>query len=143
MAFCDLARVLRIDRKEVSLGGTLFLAFASRGNGGSGPATYDPKYHVINFTREGGAGSLAHEWAHALDYYIGKCCRPEMKGMEVPISGCLGTKDIPPSVEALLWEISSKREKLTPKEQHRMMEENRKEEIRRDVVQGDTWAGHS
>ena len=75
LAFCDLARVLGIDKKEVSLGGTLSLAFASRGNGGSGPATYDPKHHVINFTKEGGAGSLAHEWAHALDYYIGKSCR--------------------------------------------------------------------
>lgn len=132
LALCDLARVLEIDRKDVSLGGTLSLAFASRGNGGSGPATYDPKYHVINFTKEGGAGSLAHEWAHALDYYIGKSCGLGVNEFEVPVSGGLGLKGVPPSVKTLLWEMSSKREKLTPEEQHQIMEENHEMEIRRD-----------
>jgi len=132
LALCDLVRVLGIDRKDVSLGGTLSLAFASRGNGGSGPATYDPKHHVINFTKEGGAGSLAHEWAHALDYYMGKSCGLGANGYEVPISGCLGIKGVPPSVKALLWEMSSKREKLTPEEQRRIMEENHEKEIRRE-----------
>ena len=132
LAFCDLARILGIDKKEVSLGGTLSLAFASRGNGGSGPATYDPKHHVINFTREGGAGSLAHEWAHALDYYIGKSCRLGATGTEVPVSGCPGLKGVPTSVTALLRGMSSKREKLTPEEQLKVMKENHDSEVRRE-----------
>jgi hypothetical protein len=53
VAFCDLARVLKMDKKDISFGGTLSLTFGSRGTGGNGPATYDPKYHVISFTREG------------------------------------------------------------------------------------------
>lgn len=132
LALCDLARILGMDKKDVSLGGTLSLAFASRGNGGSGPATYDPKYHVINFTREGGAGSLAHEWAHALDYYIGQSCRLGATGTEVPVSGCLGLKGVPPSVKALLRGMSSKRENLTPEEQLRVMKENHNKEVRRE-----------
>lgn len=132
LAFCDLARVLGIDKKEVSLGGTLSLAFASRGNGGSGPATYDPKHHVINFTREGGAGSLAREWAHALDYYIGQSCGLGAASDEVPVSGCLGLKGVPPSVKALLWGMSSKREKITPEEQLRIMKESYEGEVRKE-----------
>ena len=132
LGLCDLARVLGIDKKEVSLGGTLSLAFSSRGNGGSGPATYDPKHHVINFTREGGAGSLAREWAHALDYYIGKSCRLGATGTEVPVSGCPGLKEVPTSVTALLRGMSSKREKLTPEEQLKVMKENHDSEVRRE-----------
>ena len=132
LALCDLARVLGIDKKEVSLGGTLSLAFASRGNGGNGPATYDPKHHVINFTREGGAGSLAREWAHALDYYIGKSCRLGVTGTEVPVSGCPGLKGVPTSVTALLRGLSSKRERLTPEEQLKVMKENHDSEVRRE-----------
>ena len=121
---------LGIDKKEVSLGGTLSLAFASRGNGGNGPATYDPKHHVINFTREGGAGSLAREWAHALDYYIGKSCRLGVTGTEVPVSGCPGLKGVPTSVTALLRGLSSKRERLTPEEQLKVMKENHDSEVK-------------
>lgn len=75
LALCDLARILNMDKKDISLGGTLALSFGSRGYGGSEPATYDPQYQVINFTRGGEAGSLAHGWVHALDYYIGQSCR--------------------------------------------------------------------
>ena len=31
-------------------------------------AHYEPARNVINLTRLKGAGSLAHEWGHALDY---------------------------------------------------------------------------
>lgn len=131
LALCDLARVLGIDKKEVSLGGTLSLAFGSRGHGGSGPATYNPKYHVINFTKDGGAGSLAHEWAHALDYYIGKVCRPERSGTEYPISDCPGMEGVPPSVTSLIGQTAFRREAVTPEEQVRIKEAIRNNEIRK------------
>lgn len=144
LALCDLARLLNIDKKDVSLGGTLSLSFGARGHGGAGPATYDPKYQVINFTREGGAGSLAHEWAHALDYYIGKTCRLGGDGTGVAVSGCPGMKGVPPSVNELLWGMVSRREPLTNKEQLQIMEEIsqnriREEEIRcREILQAVT-----
>ncbi len=132
LAFCDLARVLGIDKKEVSLGGTLSLAFGARGHGGSGPATYNPKYHVINFTKDGGAGSLAREWAHALDYYMGKICRPGRGGADHPISGCPGMEGVPPSVTALLRQTVSRREAVAHEEQVRMMEDRRNSRIQKE-----------
>ncbi len=65
-AFADLADVLKLPDEAISLGGHLGLAVGVRGRGGrdAGPA-------VINPTRKGGVGSLAHEWGHAFDNFIG------------------------------------------------------------------------
>lgn len=134
LALCDLARVLNIDKRDVSLGGTLSLSFGARGHGGAGPATYDPKYQVINFTREGGAGSLAHEWAHALDYYIGQVCRLGRDGSGVAVSGCPGMEGVPASVNELLWGMVSRREPLTNKEQLQIMEETSQNRIREEEI---------
>ena len=73
-AFCDMAAMLGIPRKLVSLNGTLALAFGSRGQGGRGSfaAHYESDYKVINLTRPSGAGCLAHEWWHAFDNYVGE-----------------------------------------------------------------------
>jgi hypothetical protein len=70
----DLSRVLKISPQAVALDGTLALAFGSRGRGGihSASAHYEPSSVVINLTKMRGAGSLAHEWGHALDDYLGK-----------------------------------------------------------------------
>lgn len=65
-AFHDLAVALDIDEKEISFGGKLAIAFGSRGSGNA-MAHYEPLRHVINLTKMKGAGSLAHEWGHALD----------------------------------------------------------------------------
>ena len=35
-------------------------------------AHYEPVKNVINMTKRRGAGSLAHEWGHAMDAYLGK-----------------------------------------------------------------------
>ena len=67
----DLADVLGVDPKIVSLNGELGLAFGARGKGLTGArAHYEPAYTVINLTKMKGAGSLAHEWMHALDHYL-------------------------------------------------------------------------
>jgi len=68
-AFCDLAYALKIDRKDLSLNGTLSIAFGARGRGNAA-AHYEPLRQVINLTKPSGAGSLAHEWFHALDNYV-------------------------------------------------------------------------
>lgn len=72
-AFYDLARTLGISEKDVALGGKLGIAFGARGKGGAKAAAahYEPTFEVINLTRMKGAGTLGHEWAHALDDIIG------------------------------------------------------------------------
>lgn len=67
-ALKDLANIVGISDKDISLGGNLSIAFGSRGKG-SARAHYEPLRQVINLTRMKGAGSLAHEWFHALDHY--------------------------------------------------------------------------
>lgn len=75
-AFMDLAAALKLPPKAMSLGGDLALAFGSRGRGGKNAARahYEPARNVINLTRLSGAGALAHEWGHALDYFLAKSC---------------------------------------------------------------------
>jgi hypothetical protein len=69
----DLAEVMDIPPKAISLNGELALAFGARGHGLSGArAHYEPGKVAINLTKMNGAGSLAHEWFHALDHYFGR-----------------------------------------------------------------------
>ena len=73
-SFHDLADVLGVSPEAISLNGKLAMAFGARGTGGkdSARAHYEPALDVINLTKMKGAGSLAHEWAHALDFGIAK-----------------------------------------------------------------------
>jgi hypothetical protein len=66
----DLARVLGVDPKAISLNGTLGLAFGARGRGGRAAAHYESHTLAINMTKLQGSGTLAHEWGHALDDYL-------------------------------------------------------------------------
>ena len=70
----DLAGILDIPSKALSLNGDLGLAFGARGKGGENAASahYEPGTVVINLTKKMGSGSLAHEWWHALDNYFSK-----------------------------------------------------------------------
>ena len=70
-ALMDLAAVCKVSPRALSLGGTLGMAFGARG-GGRFSAHYEPGKLVINLTKTKGAGSLAHEWFHALDNYFAK-----------------------------------------------------------------------
>jgi hypothetical protein len=67
----DLANLLGLPPKAISLDGELGIAFGARGSG-SAAAHYEPGRVVINLTRTRGAGSLAHELGHAFDDYFGK-----------------------------------------------------------------------
>ena len=69
-ALIDLSKILGVPTRAIALNGTLGLAFGARGRGGFGDvaaAHYEPDTVVINLTKKYGAGSLAHEWFHALD----------------------------------------------------------------------------
>jgi hypothetical protein len=73
-ALHDMAAVLGLPPKALSLQGPfrLGVAFGARGHGGKVNATYAPHQAVINMTKTKGAGSLAHEWGHALDHFLGE-----------------------------------------------------------------------
>lgn len=77
-ALMDLAGIIGVAPKALSLNGELGLAFGARGvasktAGGSVPAAhYEANNVVINLTKKSGAGSLAHEWFHAVDNYFSR-----------------------------------------------------------------------
>lgn len=73
-ALMDLSEMLNIPSRAISLGGQLGIAFGARGSGGkkAPSAHYEPGEIVINLTKSAGAGSLAHEWFHAVDNYFSR-----------------------------------------------------------------------
>lgn len=71
-ALADLADMLEVPDDQISLNSRLALAFGARGKGnlgfhGATRAHYEPVQRVINITKMGGGGCLAHEWFHSLD----------------------------------------------------------------------------
>lgn len=70
-SFKELAIILGIPDSALSLNGELGFAFGSRGVKGA-LAHYEPDKVVINITKENGAGTIAHEWWHALDNYLSR-----------------------------------------------------------------------
>lgn len=70
-AFMDLAAIFDVPPKAMSLNGLLGIAVGAQGNG-KYAAHFVPGVNEINLTRTSGAGSLAHEWGHALDHYFAR-----------------------------------------------------------------------
>ena len=70
-AFMDMAEIIGLSPRALSLNGELGIAFGSRGTG-KASAHYEADEVVINITKTRGAGSLAHEWWHALDNYLSR-----------------------------------------------------------------------
>ena len=73
-ALMDLAGVLEIPPKALSMNGEIGLLFGADGRGGKNPASahYSNSKLAINLTKTNGAGSLAHELFHALDNYFSR-----------------------------------------------------------------------
>lgn len=69
-ALADLSHILKCNPMDISFGGRLSVSLGSRGNS-SASAHYEPEKIVITLTKKKGAGSLAHEWFHALDNFLG------------------------------------------------------------------------
>lgn len=70
-AFMDLAMALEISPQKVGLMGKLSLAYGARGNGDAA-AHFEPARQVINLTKLLGAGTLCHEYGHAVDFILGE-----------------------------------------------------------------------
>lgn len=73
----DMSEAIGVPAKALSLDGELGLGFGSRGHGNAGwggaaNAHYERGYGAINITKLHGAGSLAHEWMHAVDHWLGR-----------------------------------------------------------------------
>lgn len=75
-ALMDLSYALGMQPSDISFNGTLAIAFGARGRGGakSAVAHYEPARQVINLTKMKGAGSLGHEWIHAMDHAVTNYC---------------------------------------------------------------------
>lgn len=71
-ALMDLSSALNLPPKALSLNGVLGLAYGAQGRGGkfSAAAHFVPGVNEINLTKDAGAGTIAHEWFHALDHYF-------------------------------------------------------------------------
>ncbi len=82
-ALMDLADIIGVPPRALSLNGTLGIAFGSRGSGWAS-AHFEPSNLVINLTKTRGAGALAHEWFHAADNYFARMRRD---GAEAPFTG--------------------------------------------------------
>ena len=66
----DMAAALNVPTEAMGFHGQLALALGARGRGGNAAAHYEPARRVINLTKTMGAGTLAHEWSHALDHWL-------------------------------------------------------------------------
>ena len=69
-ALCDLMTILRGPEPLISLRSTLGLQYGIGGRLGVA-AHYIPATRQLALTKNAGAGSLAHEWFHAFDHYMG------------------------------------------------------------------------
>jgi len=97
-ALLDMADIIGVSPRALSLGGRLAIGFGSRGQGLSGAAAhFEPERGVINLTKISGAGSLAHEWFHAFDSYF----------------GVVGRKGFIPNQEGVMPEPSRERDYLS------------------------------
>ena len=69
-ALHDLMDALQGPEQLISLRGTLGLQFGKGGQRGVA-AHYMPATRQLSLAKNAGAGSLAHEWFHAFDHYMG------------------------------------------------------------------------
>lgn len=64
-----LAKIIGTD--NLGINAHIGIAFGARGLGGRAAAHYEPRLNMINLTKPSGAGCLAHEYGHALDFNLG------------------------------------------------------------------------
>ncbi len=78
-SFMDLAEILNVTPEAMSLNGMLGIAVGAQGTG-KFAAHFVPGVNEINLTRTSGAGSLAHEFGHAVDHYFARQAGLEGRG---------------------------------------------------------------
>jgi hypothetical protein len=110
-AMLDLAELLGVDYRSISLDGTLSISYGSRGRGNA-MAHYEPLTKVINMTKEKGyLGIFSHEWYHALEHFIfnsshdhkngrsGYSSEPNTLGLHISSSIKLAFEDLMDSIK--------------------------------------------
>lgn len=70
-ALTDLMAVLNVPEAAISLRQSLGLQYGKGGRPGVS-AHYVPMLRKLSLAKNAGAGSLAHEWFHAFDHYMGE-----------------------------------------------------------------------
>lgn len=103
-AFCDLALCLNLPLKAMSVCGdsqALAIAFGARGSGNAA-AHYEPERVVLNLTKFKGAGSLAHEWGHFLDFSLGRLFNSTKALSEIDIAR---SKQVKPNIYSALKDL--------------------------------------
>lgn len=68
LALADLRALMH--SKNLGFDHNIGVAFGARGRSGNA-AHFEPSLMMINLTKQAGAGCLAHEYGHALDYFFG------------------------------------------------------------------------
>ncbi len=66
----DMEDALGIDLKKMNETAGLSIAFGARGRSNA-LAHYEPMRKIINLTKTKGDGTIAHEWGHFFDHYLG------------------------------------------------------------------------
>lgn len=118
ISFYDLQHILKLKRSDMGLRGKLGIAIGARGKG-KALAHFEPASNIINLTRykdygnagellkvptpdnpklrkflfTGGVGSFAHEYGHALDYWIGGFF--DQEPLQYALSGGTSTRTAP------------------------------------------------
>lgn len=69
-ALVDLMTILQCPEPLISLRGTLSLQYGIGGRPGVA-AHYQPSTRCFSLAKNAGPGSIAHEWFHAFDHYLG------------------------------------------------------------------------
>lgn len=124
-ALMDLAGILDIPAKAISLNGELGLAFGARGKGGKNAhaAHYESGQIVINLTKKSGAGRLAHEWWHTLDNYFGR--GTDRKPRDAFASGGQPASDVRPEMADAFRNIRQTVNRIRMKERSKALDKVR------------------
>jgi hypothetical protein len=69
-SFGDMADALGVPPKFMGFHGRLAVSFGARGRGGHAAAHYESGLAVLHLTKTMGAGTVGHEWTHAVDHFL-------------------------------------------------------------------------
>lgn len=135
IALYDINKICQFKNTNVGLNGMVSVSFGARGKG-KALAHFEPGTFIINVTRyhdgdaskinrfiyTGGAGSMAHEYGHSLDYYFGLFVAKDEKeaslsgGHSLDITGTPTTNklrlDMNNLLDSIIWD--KKKNDMTP-----------------------------
>jgi len=93
-ALCDLMHILQVPETVISLRETLALHYGTGGRPGVA-AHYSPQERAFALAKNAGPGSIAHEWFHAFDHYIGQQTFSDLPAATFASAGWLAQQATP------------------------------------------------